>query len=97
MAAQQEAGTEPMDLNRVLADAEVDADARARVAMVIVTDTVLWRGVAELEVPAGTWPPRDPVAYQFWANIRPLRGNQSGASQLERQSFILRWERVNPS
>lgn len=97
MAARVEAGDEPMDLNRVLADAEVDADARARVALVVATDTVLWRGVAELEIPAGTWPPRDPVVYQFWANIRPTRGNQSNASLLQRQSVILRWERVNPS
>lgn len=95
LEARDAAGDEPIDLNRAILDAEVPMQARARVVQLFAAETVLWRGTAELLETQPSWPPREPLIYQFWANIKGgRRATGDDSSLLQRSTSILRWERM---
>ncbi|MFZ4573455.1 MAG: hypothetical protein ACOYN0_03595 [Phycisphaerales bacterium] len=94
MTARQDAGSDPIDINGVLTEAEIPIELRSRVVQLFAGETTLWRGTAELIEPAGSDRSREPLIYQFWANIRDRRRAGSSDSGLDSASSILRWERV---
>ncbi len=92
--AREQAGAEAVDLNKAILDGEVPMAARARIVQVLSGDTTLWRGTAEQIEPPSSFPQREPLIYEFWANIRQGRSRVSESAALERSTSILRWERM---
>jgi len=90
MDARSAAGDETIDLAAAMDAADLPPETRARVSTLFAVEPSLWRGVAEAETP-GTWPPRPPTLYQFWAVARAGRGQNA---ELRRTSLIIRWERL---
>lgn len=93
LKAREEAGAEPVDMNAVMASANVPEAMQARVRSMFAGETVLWQGLAEVVGSASSF--QEPVRYRFWANVRSgTRAGSDGASLLRSSSSILRWERV---
>lgn len=94
LRAREGGNDDDMDITKIVNEAEVENELRARVASMFATETTLWRGTAELMEPAGS-SVTEPLVYQFWANIRSgSRSSRDAGSLLQRSTSILRWERM---